>query len=432
MVKYEHTLAAIALLLCSATALPSVRKSPFNISVGGPLDSDTLNRGQTLNAPSQVAASCDPKTYGASTSADDNAEAIQAALDQCSTGGKVTIDGGAYRTGPLKVHGHGVTLSLSAGSSIVMAYPPSKWPSSPDSGMTDVLRFQDCHGCSLTGEGLLHGGGITDNWYYLFDKGRINDRPLYLHVQDSTDFTLDGHLTLLDAPCFNVLLDNVTRGEITGLNITSTWYKDPDSGDLKEPHNTDGIDPSAGSSDIWIHDVFIHNGDDSIAVKPSHDESRCTRNILVENAHFEKGHGCSIGSVGTGCVENVVFRHITMKDQENGCRAKSYSSTDGAGFIRNITWSDIQMSGTDKCITVNANYKPPPKQHKHYVKVSDLRFSDISGSGCGTTAEFVCPESSPCEGIKLDNVQLDGPSMDCEFAHGETTGKVKPASCLRD
>ena len=50
-------LAAIALLLCSANALPhDARQSPFNISVGGSLDSDTLNRGQTLNAPATLVA----------------------------------------------------------------------------------------------------------------------------------------------------------------------------------------------------------------------------------------------------------------------------------------------------------------------------------------------------------------------------------------
>ena len=52
-------------------------------------------------------------------------------------------------------------------------------------------------------------------------------------MADSTDFVLDGHLTLLDAPMFNVVLANVTGAEITGLNITSTWYKDPKSGSLK-------------------------------------------------------------------------------------------------------------------------------------------------------------------------------------------------------
>ena len=84
---------------------------------------------------------------------------------------------------------------------------------------------------------------------------------------------------------------------------------------MKEPHNTDGIDPGGGSSKIWIHDVTISNGDDSVAVK-ANKAPLCTRDILVENARFENGHGASIGSVGHGCVENVVFRNITIKKQQ--------------------------------------------------------------------------------------------------------------------
>lgn len=120
--------------------------------------------------------------------------------------------------------------------------------------------------------------------------------------------------------------------EISHVNITSNWYLDPKSKELMEPHNTDGIDPGGGSSEIHIHDVTIHNGDDSVAVKPHGEDSGCTRNILVENCRFENGHGCSIGSVGEGCVENVLFRNITMINQENGCRVKTYS--EGAGHVR--------------------------------------------------------------------------------------------------
>ena len=83
-----------------------------------------------------------------------------------------------------------------------------------------------------------------------------------------------------------MVLHNVQRGEISGLNITSTWYKDPKTGKLMEPHNTDGIDPGGGSSYIWIHHVHISNGDDSVAVKPS---SPCTKNILVEDSTFDHG-----------------------------------------------------------------------------------------------------------------------------------------------
>ena len=210
------------------------------------------------------------------------------------------------------------------------------------------------------------------------------------------------------------------------VNITSEWY---DSG-TKEPHNTDGIDPGGNSHDIWIHDTYIHNGDDSVAIKPGTAAEGCTRNILVENCHFEKGHGCSIGSVGKGCVENVIFRNVTMNDQQNGCRIKSYS--DEEGYVRNITWTGIKMERTSACITVNAQYKPTPKGATHFISVSDIHFNDITGSGCKTEAEFLCPAQSPCTGIELSNVDVSGgKAMNCENAFGHATG-TSIASCLKD
>jgi len=106
-----------------------------------------------------------------------------------------------------------------------------------------------------------------------------------------------------------------------------------------EPHNTDGIDPGSGSQWVHIHDIFIHNGDDSIAVKPS---DPCTRDILVENSHLEFGHGCSIGSVGSGCVENIIFRNISMSNQvcapQQPCFVENhiYVPVNALPLIRNI------------------------------------------------------------------------------------------------
>ena len=46
------------------------------------------------------------------------------------------------------------------------------------------------------------------------------------------------------------------------------------------PFNTDGIDPSGGN--MHIYNLTVHNFDDVVVPKPSHDED-CTRDMLVEN-----------------------------------------------------------------------------------------------------------------------------------------------------
>jgi len=265
-----------------------------------------------LSAP-RAAKLCPITTYGAKPSdgGKTNTAAAAKAIAACAGGGTVVVDGGAFNIGPLALSGKGLFLEVKDGSSLVTMSGPDTWPVT-DGRYTTIVSFTKCDGCGLIGAGTIFGKGGRPpggfDWYYLFDQKKLkHDRPLMLVVRDCNDFTMTS-IKLLDAPQFNVALDNVHGAEISKVNITSTWYIDPKTKKRMEPHNTDGIDPGGGSSDIHIFDVWIHNGDDSVAVKPS---TPCTRNILVENSHFEYGHGCSIGSVGDGCVENVLYRNST-------------------------------------------------------------------------------------------------------------------------
>ncbi len=303
-------------------------------------------------------------------------------------------------------------------------------------------------------------------WYKAFDEGKLQyGRPLMLVINDSKQISVK-HVSMLNSATFFIKPSNVEGAEFAYLNLTAQWYDDG----TKEPHNTDGtekvfmkfyaiissltwagpincalltllsvfkgIDPSDGSNNIHIHDVYIDNGDDSIAVKAGL-LGACTKNILVENCHFLQGHGCSIGSVGEGCVENVMFRNITMGSQDNGIRLKTYS--DQPGYVRNITWRDIHMKDTKNCITINANYKPPPPNPTAWINVSDLNIFNVVGLNCENDPEFICPSELPCTDIALENIQLYGSNneqstlhMDCEHAHGVASGTIIPKSCLKD
>ena len=118
---------------------------------------------------------CSPADHGASPSLPDNAAAIQSALRECQHGGTVVLEGGEFKSGPLTVSGVNVTFEVAGGASLRMAFPPlasqrskveeaGEWPSSSEA-YSDVLVFDHCYGCTLTGQGLLHGGGIADQWF---------------------------------------------------------------------------------------------------------------------------------------------------------------------------------------------------------------------------------------------------------------------------
>jgi hypothetical protein len=102
--------------------------------------------------------------------------------------------------------------------------------------------------------------------------------------------------------------------------------------------------PSRTGVGAWIHDCYIRNDDDSVAVKPAkHTDSvgsqnnsfDCTQNILIERVTMT-GFGASIGSVSPeinisgACVRNVTFRDIEMpktgKGEKEFCISTFFSS----------------------------------------------------------------------------------------------------------
>lgn len=369
------------------------------------------------------AKQCDITAYGAKESSSENSGSIQAAAEDCRSGGEVVVPSGVYRTLPLEIPGASdFKLTLSDGA-VLQGLPRSSWPIKNARYVT-FLHFDNCQRCTLQGQGILDGQGTP--WYKDFDDGKIKDhRPDFVVFNGGSDIKVM-NVTLLNAPMFNLALSNVARGEIGGINITSHWYNN----EKTEPHNTDAIDPGSNSHDIWIHDVYVYNGDDGVAIKPGSVSGGCTRNILVENSHFERGHGLSIGSVGSGCVKDVIFRNIKLsgKGTQCGCRIKTYSNQ--PGFVHNITWENIEITDTAKCITVNANYKPAPAGATDFIEVSDINFRNIRSTSCSTDAEFLCPGQKPCKDIQLDGVHLSGgKGMQCSNAYGSAKNSL--SSCLK-
>lgn len=180
--------------------------------------------------PAAATATCAITDHGASTASGNNTAAIAAAIAACAGGGTVVVAGGAFKTGPLVIaNTQGVTIEIQQGAALEAAFGPDDWPKI-DGGYQDFIVFQNCNNCGLIGGGSVLGKGgrppFGFDWYYLFDKKKIDSRPMLIVVQGGGGFTLSG-VTLLDAPQFNVALDGVAGAEISGLNITSTWYVSP-------------------------------------------------------------------------------------------------------------------------------------------------------------------------------------------------------------
>jgi polygalacturonase len=210
----------------------------------------------------------------------------------------------------------------------------------------------------------------------------VDTRPRLILIESSADILVE-KLTLLNSPFWTLTVEAI-RAEMGWINVLvdrkyqaellakATAVLDPSTSvarrlrvefpfpndipdwvgrRIRQPQdlNTDGIDPIG--TDIWIHDCIVQNADDSIAVKPPPGGNvtsllhgrfhyNCTRNVTIENMVLT-GFGASIGSVGPSmfnpCVDQVVFRNITMPGTGKGIYIKSDAGSCLGGNTSQIT-----------------------------------------------------------------------------------------------
>ena len=110
--------------------------------------------------------------------------------------------------------------------------------------------------------------------------------------------------------------------------------------------NTDGFDISG--RDVHIHDCYIWNQDDCIAVKGLDGRginSKCSENMLFERL-TASGLGLTIGSISASpdhtCVRNITFRDNIMPNTYKGIYLKSRPSV-GTAEISNVLYQNITI-----------------------------------------------------------------------------------------
>ena len=174
--------------------------------------------------------------------------------------------------------------------------------------------------------GIIDGQG--KRWWNEYTIGASGpSRPKALYVAESANILLE-NIALINSPSFNVRLDDVLHAEVRYVTVntdkavrgeesfaSATFI--PKTGWLQpEDLNTDGIDPSG--RDVWIHDCYVRNDDDSIAVKPCNRRckmSDCSQDMLIEDSVMI-GMGLSIGSVPPNKVQHthaIFWKYVILR-----------------------------------------------------------------------------------------------------------------------
>ncbi|GAV86059.1 Glyco_hydro_28 domain-containing protein [Cephalotus follicularis] len=257
------------------------------------------------------------------------------------------------------------------------------------------LHFKNLENFSVEGGGTINGNG--QKWWN--DSCKIN-KSLVNFVMQAITFS----------DCTNLIVANLRIKNAQQMHLTFNKSVNVKASNLmviapgKSP-NTDGIHVTE-TQNIHIQNCVIRTGDDCISIVSG------SKNVKATNIICGPGHGISIGSLGSknseGNVSNVLVDGAKMSNTSNGVRIKTWQG--GSGYAKNIIFQNIVMDNVTNPIIIDQNYcdqDEPCKEQPSAVQVSNVVYKNIQGTSASKEAiTFDCSNTSPCQGISLQNVHL--------------------------
>ncbi|EPS66023.1 hypothetical protein M569_08754, partial [Genlisea aurea] len=283
------------------------------------------------------------------------------------------------------------------------------------------LLFNDVSGVSILG-GTLDGRGHA-LWACKKSGGDCPVGATTIGIWNSQNVEVVG-LETLNSQMFHIVVNGCRDVKLQQVTVLAS----------EDSPNTDGIHVQF-SNRVTILDSVIGSGDDCISIGPG------TSDLWIENVVCGPGHGISIGSLGKKYdeegVENVVVKNVRFKGTENGVRIKTWARP-SKGFVRGVVFQHAVMHDVRNPIVIDQNYCPYHyncPQEESGVRISDVLYEDIQGTSATEVAmKFDCSKTTPCENIRLENVNLRYNEQEarssCANAAGTVAGNVQPSSCL--
>lgn len=354
--------------------------------------------------------------YGAEASLNqDNANAIQKAIDLCAEngGGSVVIPAGkTFMSGPLHLKSN-VNLHLEPGSRLLAnpdesIYKESAFGENEGEGMM-WLSGRDLSNISITGTGTIDGNGVAfmgaelDDSYELKPVTTFDPRPHVLTLINCrkiniSDITITGsaYWTVHLVGCYDAAISDISL--LNNLKI----------------RNGDGIDLDH-SRKVRITGCFIESGDDCICLKNrrEYEEYGPCRDIVVTNCIMtSRSCAVKIGSENMDSIDHVLFDNCIIRNSNRGIGIQNRDE----GTVSDVTFANMSVEclyhsdvwwGKAEPIYVTS-YRRAPGNHKD----AGWRFPKGASEGsCGVVSR-----------INFINITCD--SENGCFIGGETPDKV--------
>jgi polygalacturonase len=363
-----------------------------------------------------AAASCNPRDFGAKgDGTTKDTAAIQKAIDACAAkgGGTVQLTAGVYLSAPIVLKSN-IELHLDKGATLLGSPDHADYPDKIEFRLpakTPLVSATNAEKVAITGEGTIDGNG--DSWWQearaIHDHGVMGNHPRpRLVVFDHCKHVRVEGVTIQNSPFWQLVPYYSDDVIIRNIRVLAP---------VGSP-NTDAVDPFS-SSNVVIDHLYADTGDDDIAIKsgainsPGGDEP--SRDIVIRDCTFLRGHGLSIGSEIAGGAHNIVAERISFEGTDNGIRVKA--NRDRGNEVSNLVFRDIVMKDVKNPLVISEYYPKilPPAGDVAPAPVTRLTphfhnivLENVTATGGEMAGAIVGLPESPVENLVMKNVQLSG------------------------
>ncbi len=357
------------------------------------------------------------KDYGAGADGKTlDTEAIQSAIDACSSagGGTVYFPAGTYLSGTIFFKSH-VSLYLEAGATLLGSTRLDDYPvticdyRSYTDNYTErsLIYAEKVENISILGRGTIDGQGAAFKDKRT-QKNPYKMRPYLIRVIQCRDVTVRD-VTIRNSPmwvqhylaCDDVLIDGITvHSNVAG--------------------NNDGIDIDSCHR-VRISNCDIYSGDDAIVLKATSD--RACRDVTVTNCNLSSDcNAFKLGTESNGGFQNIAMSNCTIHDTR--LAGIALEMVDG-GTLERVSVNNVMIQNSGAAIFMRLGNRARPYLSKgpgggkgnwerepelvrpgmgafRKVVISNVQAVGIDNVGCSITGL----PGHPVEDVTLENIRI--------------------------